>query len=426
MERRKKNGTARALASSTWNAMLQEDGSIYSRFSIPRAPRLVLAECSPARRRAIHHDLGAIPLHPLLAAAYPVIFLFTVNAAEQVTLATLWLPLLVSVGAAAAILVVLGLLTGNWQRAGLVTTVLVIGFFGYGHAWNAFGGALDSQWPLIVAWTLLVAVALVLAVKARRQHALAATGLLNVVTAVLLALNAWSLGSTMVAVGASAPGEDVSPLDLAPADPDDLPDVYYIIVDRYAGPTALRETYGFDNEPFLTTSRSVVSMSPATPTPTTSRRRSRWSAPSTWSTSTPSRSRPRRRTEPTETDPSPAGRAACEYRHVQGAGLQLRPDRKLVDADAEERRRRSDVRVLRPGRVLRRPPPDHADARPVGAARRARGPMGLARDAGQQQLRARPPGAGPLTPRPEIRVRAPRHDPPAVRARHRWLAEHPG
>ena len=39
-----------------------------------------------ARRRAIHHDLGAIPLHPLLAAAYPVIFLFTVNAAEQVTL----------------------------------------------------------------------------------------------------------------------------------------------------------------------------------------------------------------------------------------------------------------------------------------------------------------------------------------------------
>ena len=205
-----------------------------------------------ARRRAIHHDLGAIPLHPLLAAAYPVIFLFTVNAAEQVTLATLWLPLLVSVGAAAAILVVLGLLTGNWQRAGLVTTVLVIGFFGYGHAWNAFGGALDSQWPLIVAWTLLVAVALVLAVKARRQHALAATGLLNVVTAVLLALNAWSLGSTMVAVGASAPGEDVSPLDLAPADPDDLPDVYYIIVDRYAGPTALRETYGFDNEPFLT------------------------------------------------------------------------------------------------------------------------------------------------------------------------------
>ena len=71
-------------------------------------------------------------------------------------------------------------------------------------------------------------------------------------TAVLIAINAWSLASTMVAVGASAPAEDVSPLDLAPPDPDDLPDVYYIIVDRYGGSTALQDVYGFDNEPFLT------------------------------------------------------------------------------------------------------------------------------------------------------------------------------
>ncbi len=205
------------------------------------------------RRRVIHHDLGAVPLHPLLAAAYPVIFLFTANAVEQVTFASLWLPLLVAVGVAAAVLVVLGLLTRDWLRSGLVTTVLVIGFFGYGHAWNAFAEALDTQWPVIIGWVLLIVAGLVFAISARPRQVRSATVILNVVTAALLAFNAWSMTTTMVAVGASPePGDGATMLDLAPPDPDDLPDVYYIIVDRYAGPTTLRDSFGFDNEPFLT------------------------------------------------------------------------------------------------------------------------------------------------------------------------------
>ncbi len=204
-----------------------------------------------ARRRAIHRDLGAIPLHPLLAAAYPVVFLFATNVADQVTLGPLWLPLLISVGAAAAVLVLLGLLTRNWLASGLVTTVLVVAFFGYGHAWNAVSDRLDSQLPLLVAWAGLAAVGLYFASGAKRR-ARAATKVLNVVTAILLVLNVWGLSTTMVALGAAGPTGDVSPIDLAPPDPDDLPDVYYIIVDRYAGLAALAETYGFDNDPFMT------------------------------------------------------------------------------------------------------------------------------------------------------------------------------
>ena len=43
--------------------------------------------------RRLGLDWTALPIHPLLAAAYPVVFLFAINAAEQVTLAPLWLPL---------------------------------------------------------------------------------------------------------------------------------------------------------------------------------------------------------------------------------------------------------------------------------------------------------------------------------------------
>lgn len=205
-----------------------------------------------ARGREDHSDPTTLPLHPILAAAYPVVFLFAINSEEQVTTAPLWMPLLLSVGITAAVLVVLGLLMRDWRRAGLITTVLVVGFFGYGHAWNAASQVIDNQWLLIVAWALALILALTLAWSARR-FTIPMTRGLNFVAAVLVGLNAWSVASGMVAIGATTPpGNELTELELAPADPDDLPDVYYIILDRYAGPTALRETYDFDNEPFLT------------------------------------------------------------------------------------------------------------------------------------------------------------------------------
>jgi hypothetical protein len=205
-----------------------------------------------ARRGPGQRDLRALPFHPLLAAAYPVIFLFAMNAAEQVTLAPLWVPLLTAVGGAAAILVLLGLALHDWHRAALLTTVLVIGFFGYGHAWNAVSGLLATQWPFIVAWVLVIAMLLVAAWRYGR-HAVGATRWLNLVAALLLLLNVWGVGSVVVALGSAEPAPpDLSALDLEPEDPEDPPDVYYIVLDRYAGPTALREAYGFDNEPFLT------------------------------------------------------------------------------------------------------------------------------------------------------------------------------
>ena len=45
---------------------------------------------------------------------------------------------------------------------------------------------------------------------------------------------------------------DLTELELDPPDDDDLPDVYYVILDRYAGSNGLAEAYDFDNEPFLT------------------------------------------------------------------------------------------------------------------------------------------------------------------------------
>ena len=197
-------------------------------------------------------DPSRLPLHPLLAAAYPVVFLFASNADSQVTLDPLWTPLALAIGGAVVALGVAWALARDPHRGALVATVLVIGFFGYGHAWNAVAAILPSQWPLIAGWVLLVGIGLYAAWRAR-GWARNATRVLNLVAAIALVLNAGSLAGTMVAFGAVQPStDDLTELELRPADPDDLPDVYYIVPDRYAGSQTLEEVYGFDNEPFLT------------------------------------------------------------------------------------------------------------------------------------------------------------------------------
>ena len=209
----------------------------------------------PAQRRRGHRgriDWSATPIHPLLIAAYPVVFLFANNASDQVSLNPLWVPLGMAVGAALAEMVILYLAFGSWRLAAMITSVLVVGFFGYGHAWNAVSGLLDNQWPLIGVWAVLVLIGLVLAWRFGRG-ARTATRVLNVVAGIALLLNAWGVAGTMVALGSvERPGADLTPIELRPPDDADLPDVYYIILDRYASPTALAETYDFDNEPFLT------------------------------------------------------------------------------------------------------------------------------------------------------------------------------
>ena len=199
-----------------------------------------------------HRDWTTLPVHSLLAAAYPVIFLFALNIAEQVTLAPLWLPLALAVAGAALLLGILRLASRNWQRAALLTTVLVAGFFGYGHAWTAADEVLDSQWPLIVAWVLVVGIGLVVGWRIGPAHLRNATRALNAVSLFLVVLNLTTVMVSRPVLDSGSPPEDLTALELAPADPSDLPDVYFVILDRYAGPTALRETYGYDNEPFLT------------------------------------------------------------------------------------------------------------------------------------------------------------------------------
>ena len=202
-----------------------------------------------ARGRGGQSSLVPFALHPVLAAAYPVVFLFAQNVADQVTLGPLWLPLAGAVVGGAAALVAGRLVTGDWLRGALLATLAIALFFSFGHVWNLVGDALVVRRWLIAAYAIVGLLGFLLIwrgggwVPAMSRFLLAAL-------AIGLVLNAWTIASfTLRDTTAQAVAVE-APIDVSVGDPG-RPDIYFIVMDRYAGQPTLREQYGYDNAPFL-------------------------------------------------------------------------------------------------------------------------------------------------------------------------------
>ena len=188
-----------------------------------------------------------LPVHPLLAAAYPVVFLFAANAADQVTLEPLWPPLFQAVASAAVVFAVLLRILRDPWRAGLSTTVLMTLFFWYGHVWILVGGS-GSQLPFAIVWGIVGLAGLVVVLRAGPWKR-TASGFLNLVALALVTGNAVDIAA--YTMGADPPATAPSGTSTGATGGELEPDVYYLIFDRYGSGDVWREFYGYDNEPFL-------------------------------------------------------------------------------------------------------------------------------------------------------------------------------
>jgi hypothetical protein len=213
----------------------------HAALAIKGAPRSV--EPAAVRR------FGTAAVLPLLVGAYPVAFLFAYNIADQVTLEPLWAPLAVAVGGMAAAFVVATLAFRDPVRAALLVSLVGALFFGYGHALNAVGSWLPSPWFLVGAWAAIAIVGAVLILRGRRWLRPALSGL-SVLAAVAVAFNAWSIGSYALTGGGLVHAARASEDSLRLTPEEEPRDIYYIILDRYAGLETLATAYGYDNTPF--------------------------------------------------------------------------------------------------------------------------------------------------------------------------------
>jgi hypothetical protein len=214
-----------------------------------------VTEPPPGSSRETGSLLGRpLAYHPLLFAAFPVLALFAANVREGVELVDVLPALLIVIGAALTVLVLSAVAFRSLPRAALLVSAWVVLFFSYGHVWDfvARGARTASTLQLrenilLAVWALLALTAAVLAARIRGGLP-RVTKVLNVVALFLVAVNVVSIGWGLVTARADADLAGAVPLD-PPEGP--LPDVYYIVMDRYGRSETIRESYGFDNTPFL-------------------------------------------------------------------------------------------------------------------------------------------------------------------------------
>jgi hypothetical protein len=190
------------------------------------------------------------PLHPLLFAVYPVVFIYAQNVRADVSPRQLVLPLLVSVGVAGAVFVASSVTFRDVHRAAIPVSAAVILSFSYGHVDDLINpaGSWRPELLLLLAWGLLF-LASVLVVIQPRKGVPKATGILDVVAFVLCFVNVVPI--VRFEMGSSQGTLDASPVLIQrTASGAAERDIYYLIFDRYAADRTLRDVFGFDNGDF--------------------------------------------------------------------------------------------------------------------------------------------------------------------------------
>jgi hypothetical protein len=187
--------------------------------------------------------------YPWLFALFPAAFLYSHNIGETPA-RSLWLPLVLSLGLALLVWLAARAAAPRGGKASLITLLFCIMFFTYGH----IGLGLKFPSWMVFPWAAVFLLVAGLVLSARRDFSGWTPGL-NVFTAFLIISTGAQVAWARLQASGNPPWltqlyEDAR-LSAAKTDLGNLPDVYYLIVDRYANAKVLKEEFGFDNHEFL-------------------------------------------------------------------------------------------------------------------------------------------------------------------------------
>lgn len=206
----------------------------------------------------------ALPIHPFLIAAFPILSLYA-NNLNDVRIQDITRPLGLSVLLACVLWALIALAARHVHKGAIAASLLVLAFFSYGHVSNIIPSSATILRGTAAFVCLLGVVALEAAILRSRHSFRNATAVVNLASFVLVAPSCWVIGSSILhdwqitsEVRAEERTEAAArkvvrepPKVLTAAEAASLPDIYYIILDAYAGADNLQRYYGFDNSPFI-------------------------------------------------------------------------------------------------------------------------------------------------------------------------------
>jgi hypothetical protein len=200
-----------------------------------------------------------LPFHPFLIAIYSVLALLALNISEVKT-SFVVRPLIVLLIGTALLFLLLRLLLKNWTKAGLVTSIWLLLFVTYGHLYQflknqpSLGAILGRHRVLLPVYLILVGISLWL-IWRKKTYNRNLNLFLNIIGILILVYPSIQLITAAVnttRVKQEASQWTFSQPALQPTDPDNLPDVYFIVLDAYTRSDALAKDFSFDNSEFIT------------------------------------------------------------------------------------------------------------------------------------------------------------------------------
>jgi hypothetical protein len=202
------------------------------------------------------------PLHPVLFATFPALFIYA-NNVNWVRPHTVVGPIVVLLLVTLALWLLATAMLRDVVRAAMIVSLLLLLFFSFGifYLWlmGVLGGESASASAVLPAalltiWMLVFGLVTYAIVKTARDIR-GLTTIANVVAGCLVAMCVIQIGTGLRRPAPVNPSEiyatDVEKGPKALSDPDSLPDIYYIILDGYAGSDILQQVYDLDNRGFL-------------------------------------------------------------------------------------------------------------------------------------------------------------------------------
>ena len=196
---------------------------------------------------------GPVIFYPPLLAAFPILFLYAYNISET-SASQMWLPLVISVAASLVLWAILSLILRSLAKAGLATAIFLLFFFSYGHLYDVLEwGVFTPKHAYLLPGMLFIWGYCVYFISRAKRDFRITTKTHNIMAVVLIAINLFNIASYQAKVARLS---DVTPAEMpetsaaSPAELNNLPDIYFIILDEYAHPDTMKEWYDYDNSEF--------------------------------------------------------------------------------------------------------------------------------------------------------------------------------
>lgn len=193
-------------------------------------------------------------IHPFIFSIFPVFFLFTFNL-NQLSFQDIIFPLILILSITFLIWILLSFVIKNKIKSALIISIGLILFFTYGHVHNIISDSdfiqseIERHRYLLIPFISAFIISLIYFVKSTRKFD-NLTKIVNTISIVLIMISMVNVGTFAFEQNSlnslEATNEPQTILDKQ------LPNIYHIVLDGYAGNEVLNEFYNYQNKEFTT------------------------------------------------------------------------------------------------------------------------------------------------------------------------------